>query len=703
MPPQSVIVPSFIQGVSTQADTQKRNATAKDILNGYPDIAAGLTKRNPTAFRHALSVASATLPYQIFWISSGSTRFVMFIAEDTTEPIQIFNLLTGVKATVTYAETYVRDYINAGVAEDRWRVLSVFDSTFVVNREVVTALKGSATVYSVNSVVLDISEVFDAGGIPTAGNIYKTLNSTVGRPSGFYEAKTPYNSSDLDNFIRLKSPSALSEFDETTMPMQLLYNSSTDTFVVDSPNWRPRLSGDSITNPAPSFIGRRLSDIVFHKSRLWFFADETVVSSRAGSGGFFNFWLDDYTNVTPADPIDEFITDEGINKILFSVPFSESMVLFTSGARQFEIRSVGPMAPDSISIIPTTDYGVTDNARPVKAGNTMYFLTPYNNYAQMMEYYYIDNAASNIAEDVTAHVQNFISEDVNILSADVNSGLILAHASGSRVMYPYKVKWTQNQKAQSAWTRWELADTRHVAVSSTIVNDSIWILLKDVGPDTTRYSMVTLDIEAKTTFDDVPYSVHLDMFQVFTTGTYDAGTDTTYWNLGYSCAEKEPRVITLEGDTPGLAVPSEATVASEHSTRVTVNGNYATTDVLIGIPYTYSVTLNTPYVKSQDVVRTGSFSLQKLILYVRDVVQFTLSQTSKGISSVYRSNYSSVQTGSSEAVLNGIPVSEFDDPTFIILGKATESEIVVSDTSEFPLTLVSAEFRGNFSPRRPVR
>lgn len=696
------VIPSFIQGISTQAETQRARATAQDILNGYPDPAVGLRKRNGIQFKHELNVSAPTLPYSYHFLQTAGKRFVMFLTQDATEPIQVFDLDTATKSTVVFDDASALTYLNQGTGNKRWRVLSIFDSTLIVNTTVVTALKGAASPYTVNRTVLDIAEIFDSG-TPTAGHIYKTLNSSVGRPAGFYQAKTPYSATDPDNFIRLPSPSALSDIDETTMPVQMVYNSGTNTFNVKHPDWRPRFSGDELTNPGPSFIGRRLVDIVFRNNRLWLFADEVVVSSRAGS--FFNFWVDDVSNQTPDDPIDEFLSDEGLNKIIYVTPFNESLIIFTEGDRQFEVRSVGRMAPDSVAIIPTTNYGVSRSARPVRVGNSLFFLTPYTDYGQVMEYYYIENAASNVARDASEHVKNLILDDIANMTAEVNNGLLLLHGANSDRFYTYRAQWGENEKVQSAWTRWQLCQgIRHKIQTTAVFTDDIWILLRDVGPSSTKFSLATLPVVKENTFAALPYPVHLDMHKTFASGTYEAVTNTTYWDLPYAATNATIRVVRTTGDKAGLSLESETEVLTEHVTRVRVTGNLASTQVCIGAVFDFLVQFNPPYLKSQDgSVITGSFALQKLIVYARDLIQFNLEQRTAGVVTPYGATYSAVQTGSNTSLLDVVPLKDFDNPSFIILGKADETTITLYDSSEFPLTLVSAEFKGNFTPMRVVK
>lgn len=63
------------------------------------------------------------------------------------------------------------------------------------------------------------------------------------------------------------------------------------------------------------------------------------------------------------------------------------------------------MTPSSVNIIPTTNYDIATNLRPVRLGSQLYFFGRHTQYGQMFEYYYSDNAANNIAVDVSSHVK----------------------------------------------------------------------------------------------------------------------------------------------------------------------------------------------------------------------------------------------------------------------------------------------------------
>ena len=68
------------------------------------------------------------------------------------------------------------------------------------------------------------------------------------------------------------------------------------------PAWGDRICGDLNSVPDPTFIGRRINDIFFHKNRLGFLSDENVIMSR--SGEYYEFFPETITQTLDTDPID---------------------------------------------------------------------------------------------------------------------------------------------------------------------------------------------------------------------------------------------------------------------------------------------------------------------------------------------------------------------------------------------------------------
>ena len=71
-------------------------------------------------------------------------------------------------------------------------------------------------------------------------------------------------------------------FDNTTMPIQMVRTNAT-TFTVSHATWENAQVGDTAvdgTNPRPSFVGKKINNILFFRNRLVFLSDENVIMSR---------------------------------------------------------------------------------------------------------------------------------------------------------------------------------------------------------------------------------------------------------------------------------------------------------------------------------------------------------------------------------------------------------------------------------------
>lgn len=97
------------------------------------------------------------------------------------------------------------------------------------------------------------------------------------------------------------------DFDLDTMPHTLRQNADLSfTFgkgtEEEGNQWQSRKAGDDNTNPAPSFVGQKITDIFFHRNRLGVLAGENVIFSEAS--GYYNFWRTTVRTLLDSDPID---------------------------------------------------------------------------------------------------------------------------------------------------------------------------------------------------------------------------------------------------------------------------------------------------------------------------------------------------------------------------------------------------------------
>ncbi|MFS9669107.1 hypothetical protein, partial [Klebsiella pneumoniae] len=54
------------------------------------------------------------------------------------------------------------------------------------------------------------------------------------------------------------------------------------TFTFKEHQWEGRLAGDADTNPAPSFVGKKIASMFLYKGRLGFLSEENAILSAVG-------------------------------------------------------------------------------------------------------------------------------------------------------------------------------------------------------------------------------------------------------------------------------------------------------------------------------------------------------------------------------------------------------------------------------------
>lgn len=128
-------IPNLVNGISQQPDSLRLPSQAERQVNGYSSTASGLRKRPETEF--IKNLFSATL-------SNADQVFVHFIERDEDEKyivvvsgsnLRVFDL-AGVEQTVNFPDG--KSYLSTLTPAKDMRLLTVADTTFVVNRTVTT-------------------------------------------------------------------------------------------------------------------------------------------------------------------------------------------------------------------------------------------------------------------------------------------------------------------------------------------------------------------------------------------------------------------------------------------------------------------------------------------------------------------------------------------------------------------------------------
>lgn len=242
------------------------------------------------------------------------------------------------------------------------------------------------------------------------------------------------------------------DFDLKTMPHVLFL--AAGEFFFERNLWLGRRAGDIDTNPEPSFVGEKITDIGGFQSRLTFTAGANWITSRTNFPA--DFWKKSVIAQLSSDPIDIASTTESEVSLKWMVPFDRDLLLM-SEKHQFIVGGSGALTPNNASMVLTTDFEMAGNARPSSTGRTILFPYQVGKNAGVKEFFSSDELATNGANNITETVSTYIHGDIIQIATSTNFNMTLIrtdHAASSKTVWVYKYLWEGLDKKQSSWSKW---------------------------------------------------------------------------------------------------------------------------------------------------------------------------------------------------------------------------------------------------------
>jgi hypothetical protein len=698
------------------------------------------------------------------WVNRSATeRHVIIIDPDGADGdvVQAFDILTGNKITVegdaegddtpealsAASQQPLVDWIQTGSVANRKRYAAqiVEDAVFILNRELDTALEGTAINYRDVATAVIRAQVHaqnvaswsdfthppgDFGAFPAlatliaGGNIdddgiWYARDDDVGLPQGFYWA---VSGTQPPWFQRLPTEGANSFLDKETMPIRMDWDGS--QYTLNWVTWSYRQSGDSTTNPGPSFIGNPVSDMIFHQGRFWFLSGEQVYTSRTGD--LFTLWQKSVSLEVDADPISKSIQGTRISNALFGVSFKESLIVLTDGARQVEIRANGPITPSSVQFFDSTMVWSADYIPPLQAGNQMYFAGERDFSNIIWEYFYLPDAVSNIANDSTERVHGYIpAEAFHMAYAAAHDQVFVLTRADTDAIYVNKSLYRGGEKVLNAWYRWVYPGVDTIE-SCHVFDDDLYILLWRSDEQGSPASVLFLEKQAlgepaQTENGSPPqtlgYAVRSDRRIEHVQGAYAAGTGLTSWVLGYCDANIDEIVLSPTWDTAdvkmaGTRVPVNTVTVDTgaDTTTVTAVGDYENnsegTDApaCLGRAYESESELSELFVvdpRSREIIH-GTLVIVRGKVRHRDAVGYKVKITPEGRGELTK-EFIVPSFGSTP--LDSDQLDDFGEFQFRVMAHSHNLSIKLVNDTPYPCSWVDAEFDCEFVPNTysPVR
>jgi hypothetical protein len=674
-------IKSLFNGVSRQPHNVRLPSQVEEAENVVLSVVTGGFSKRP-ASRHiaALSGLNPGASYSIHVIDRDADEQYIVVLGD--EFLKVFDANDGTEITVATPDGLT--YLASDNPLKDFATLSVADYTFVVNRTVEVEMD-TATSGTITGNKKKLSELDSVTG--TTGQIYRI----TGEATTLDDYYVTWDST-TTSWVECANPNGQNSFDDTTMP-HVLVRETDGTFTFRKETWNDREVGNETTVPAPSFVGRTISDVFLHKNRLGFLSDETVFFSQAGD--YFNLWPDKATEQLDSDPVDVSASTSKVTLLKWAVPFRRS-VFVTAENAQFEVSDTERLTPKTSSIDLSTSYKASPDCRPITLGDSLYFASSDgNNDAIIFEYYYDDSTISNTAADVTKHCTGYVPASVIQLAGEPASGTLFALSNLTTAylstVYVYNVYWTEDTKAQSAWHKWTFGDD--AVIQGIAVLSNKLVLLVKRGED---FFLECVRVSTPVTEAFSPeFEVKLDR-RVTLDGVYDEENNYTTWTTPY--AHDDDIVIVTGPDFASGRRGTQLNVTYPSSTTVRATGDWSAESVFAGKRYEAMVELSRQYLRGQDDTPqiTGRLQLRQMQLAYKDAGYFKVEVTPDG-RSTKTYEFTGRRVGISSNILGEPAISENGVFKFMCRGRGDMTKIVVRSDSYLPFTITSGSWIGFYN------
>ena len=512
--------------------------------------------------------------------------------------------------------------------------------------------------------------------------------------SYFVQFSTNNGTSGVGVWTECPAPGILSSLSAATMP-HVLIREADGTFTFKRATYSSRIVGDLTSNPFPSFVGKNIADVFFYRNRLGLLSDESVIFSQAGK--YFNFMRTTVTQLLDSDPIDVNASHTKVSLLKHAVPFNKQLLLF-SDQTQFVIEAGELLTPKSIGIKVTTEFPCNTGAKPVGIGKNVYFAVDKGEWSSVREYFADVNSFTNDSMDITGHLPKYIPSGIFRISSAPNEDILTALSSEDRSsIYVYKYFWANNDKLQSAWSKWTFGSDTSI-LNAEFIDSSLYLVVN--RSDGVFLEKVTVSLGDIGT--DEPYTVHLDRKVALSSGalTYASGyTTINLTTLGYTPSIGNYQVVVKDHAT---MKPGEILDVIWDGTNAKVKGDITGAVLAFGRKYNFKYGLSTITVRTSQATggqksdTEGRLQLRKIAFNYSDAGYFKASVTPSG-----RDTYTYVFSGKTlgeSAVVGRYSVSSgrFLMP---IVSRNIGTSIVLENDSPLPSSFLSADWEGFYVKR----
>ena len=532
------------------------------------------------------------------------------------------------------------------------------------------------------------------------GHVVKIINTTDVDIDDMYvkfettaTSDTTVAGAGVGSWVETIAPGLKYKLDPLTMPHQLVRQAN-GSFEYGPVTWIDRLVGDDNTNPLPTFVGQKISNLFFYRNRLGFLSNGNVIMSKAAD--YFNFFNTSAQVATDDDPID--ISAVGTRPAFLThvLPTAVGLVLYGTSEQHILSTDSDLFSPKTVKVSTLSSYETDEKIEPVSVGTSQAFVSKTSLYTRLFELLDINRDRPPLMNDDTVVVPELVPETVDSMTASSALSLISLGTKGTNDLYQFRFLSASRDKRQlSTWYRWKTttkmlhqffdANTFYV-IGNT---DSEAVIESYDMSQSSEEGFLTIPTGEKT-------DVCLDLFYVNPHRIYDANDNETTVELPYENANGTLAAVILGPSNGAVLYPTVTT-----DDTFVLDGDYRGTDIVIGYNYDMELTLPKLYVYQQDGESVRNDPESNLILH-RLRVQTGLSgpvDYEIKITGLNDYTHTASVTMPYEYEIGEVNMKANATHVVPIHQRNENLNITIKGTTPFPVSLLGFDWEGKYNPR----
>jgi len=546
------------------------------------------------------------------------------------------------------------------------------------------------------------SSVNDVTKLPNQckdGYIVKVANSRMADEDDYYLRFDGENNRDgSGSWSECAKPGIAKSL--TNMPL-VIQRTAITTFTVKQFTYADREVGDDVTNPLPTFVGQRINKVLFFRNRLALLSGENVVTSRPGTLGTPDFFVESALTVSASDPIDISAASMFPSELFDGIEINTGLLVFSTN-QQFLLSSDDTVLnPDTAKLRSIATFSYNKAIPPISLGTTVAYVDNSNKFSRFNEMANVAREGEPSVVEVSKIVPTLLPKDIDLLTNSRENSIILLGKTGSDTVFGYKYLNVADKRQQAAWFRWKL---NNPLIYHFIIDDEYFFLDSDYYLQSIK--LIQSDNDPSTSIDNVDFLLHVDNHTTVSGGNFDSATNlTTFSGVSWLNTVTSPNhdlVVIDEGGTPaptdGQGRYAKCTVSG---TSFTVPGNWQGITLTIGYLYPYQVKFPRFYPMKMQGEKSSSDVNSSLVLH-RIKLHFgkiglyetTLERVGKpDYTEVYESPIMDIYSASRA------PYLEEHIQTVPVYERNTNVDITLASSHPAPATLRALSWEGDYSPR----